>query len=50
MAGVLVLSGATTPADLESATVRPDYVIDGIGQLLPAGLAAPASPSYGSSR
>src|SRR5438874_2021128 len=29
MAGVLVLSGATTPADLAAADVRPDYVIDG---------------------
>jgi NagD protein len=51
MAGVLVLSGATTPADLAGAEVQPDFVIDGIGQLLPAGLAAaPASPSHGSSR
>jgi NagD protein len=40
MAGVLVLSGATTPADLAGAEVQPDFVIDGIGQLLPAGLAA----------
>jgi hypothetical protein len=45
-----VLSGATTPADLESATVRPDYVIDGIGQLLPAGLTAGPNPYPGSSR
>jgi HAD superfamily hydrolase (TIGR01450 family) len=49
MAGVLVLSGATTQADLAGAGVQPDYVIDGIGQLLPAGLAAaPASPTHGS--
>jgi hypothetical protein len=48
---VLVLSGATTAADLAGAEVQPDYVIDGIGQLLPAGLAAAtASPSHGSTR
>jgi HAD superfamily hydrolase (TIGR01450 family) len=51
MAGVLVLSGATTAADLAGAEVRPDFVIDGIGQLLPAGLAAaPASSTHGSTR
>ncbi|MEP7024983.1 MAG: HAD-IIA family hydrolase [Actinomycetota bacterium] len=37
LASVLVLSGATTAGDLAGSTVRPDYVIDGIGQLLPAG-------------
>jgi NagD protein len=36
MASVLVLSGATSRADLAGAPARPDYVIDGIGQLLPA--------------
>lgn len=36
MTGVLVLSGATTLADLAAATVRPDYVIDGLADLLPA--------------
>jgi HAD superfamily hydrolase (TIGR01450 family) len=36
MAGVLVLSGATGADDLAAAAVRPDYVIEGIAQLLPA--------------
>lgn len=35
MTSVLVLSGATTMADVAAAQVRPDFVIDGIGQLLP---------------
>jgi len=35
MAGVLVLSGATGAGDLAGLPVRPDYVIEGIGQLLP---------------
>jgi HAD superfamily hydrolase (TIGR01450 family) len=35
MTSVLVLSGATTAADVATARVRPDFVIDGIGQLLP---------------
>jgi NagD protein len=35
MTSVLVLSGATTAADVAAARMRPDYVIDGIGQLLP---------------
>jgi NagD protein len=37
MASVLVLSGATAAADVAGSPVRPDYVIEGIGQLLPAG-------------
>jgi len=37
MASVLVLSGATRVEDLETASVRPAYVIDGVGQLLPEG-------------
>jgi HAD superfamily hydrolase (TIGR01450 family) len=37
MASVLVLSGATAAADIGGSPVRPDYVIEGIGQLLPAG-------------
>ena len=37
MTSVLVLSGATGPGDLAGSPVRPDYVIEGIGQLLPAG-------------
>ncbi|HLQ56470.1 MAG TPA: HAD-IIA family hydrolase [Streptosporangiaceae bacterium] len=36
MTSVLVLSGATTPDELAGSPVRPDYVIEGIGQLLPA--------------
>jgi NagD protein len=36
MTSVLVLSGATTPAEVAGSDVRPDYVIDGIGDLLPA--------------
>jgi NagD protein len=35
MAGVLVLSGATTAAALADSEVRPDYVIEMIGQVLP---------------
>jgi ribonucleotide monophosphatase NagD (HAD superfamily) len=42
MASVLVLSGATSAGELAGAEVRPDYVIEGIGQLLPAGV--PAGP------
>src|SRR6266496_4459777 len=46
MTSVLVLSGATEPGDLAGSPVRPNYVIEGIGQLLPAsqpgGRAAPA--------
>jgi HAD superfamily hydrolase (TIGR01450 family) len=37
MISVLVLSGATSADDLARSPVHPDYVIDGIGQLLPAG-------------
>jgi HAD superfamily hydrolase (TIGR01450 family) len=36
LASVLVLSGATTAGDLAASTVQPDYVLEGIGQLLPA--------------
>lgn len=36
MTSVLVLSGATSPGELAASPVRPDYVIEGIGQLLPA--------------
>jgi ribonucleotide monophosphatase NagD (HAD superfamily) len=35
MAGVLVLSGATSPADLAASHIRPDYVIDHLALLLP---------------
>jgi HAD superfamily hydrolase (TIGR01450 family) len=36
MTSVLVLSGATSAGELAGSPVRPDYVIEGIGQLLPA--------------
>ena len=39
MTGVLVLSGSTDAGDLATSPLRPDYVIEGIGQLLPAGQA-----------
>jgi NagD protein len=35
MAGVLVLTGATTAAALADSDVRPDYVVESIGHLLP---------------
>jgi NagD protein len=35
MAGILVLSGATTPAGLAASQLRPDYVIESIRQVLP---------------
>ena len=43
VAAVLVLGGATSQADLERATTRPDYVIAGLHQLVPAGYQAPAA-------
>jgi HAD superfamily hydrolase (TIGR01450 family) len=48
MTSVLVLSGATSAEELASSPVRPDYVIEGIGQLLPAG--HPDGPTDGSSQ
>jgi HAD superfamily hydrolase (TIGR01450 family) len=48
MASVLVLSGSTTAGDLDRSPLRPDYVIEGIGQLLPAGHAG--GPTDGSTR
>jgi HAD superfamily hydrolase (TIGR01450 family) len=40
MSGALVLTGATTPADLAASPVRPDYVLGGLRDLLlaPSGL------------
>ncbi len=35
MAGVLVLSGATSVSDLSAGPVRPDYVIADLSELLP---------------
>jgi HAD superfamily hydrolase (TIGR01450 family) len=46
MTSVLVLSGATSAGELAGSPVRPDYVIEGIGQLLPA----PTAPTPGSPR
>ena len=43
MTSVLVLSGASTAADLAGSAIRPDYVIDGIGQLLPGAEASQRS-------
>jgi ribonucleotide monophosphatase NagD (HAD superfamily) len=37
MTSVLVLSGSTDAGQAAASPVRPDYVIEGIGQLLPAG-------------
>jgi arabinose operon protein AraL len=36
MDAALTLTGATTRADLEIATVTPTYIIDQLGDLLPA--------------
>jgi NagD protein len=41
MTGVLVLSGATDPDAVAASAVRPDYVLDGIGSLLPERLRQP---------
>jgi len=51
MTSILVLSGATAAGDLATAAVRPDYVIDGLGDLLPGPFSAPrpASPTPPSS-
>lgn len=35
MAGILVLSGATSAADLKPAPIQPHFVIEGLSQLLP---------------
>jgi ribonucleotide monophosphatase NagD (HAD superfamily) len=37
MSSVLVLSGATSADELEHSPARPDYVISGLADLLPAG-------------
>jgi HAD superfamily hydrolase (TIGR01450 family) len=47
MTSVLVLSGATSAGELASSPLHPDYVIAGIGQLLPG---QPDGPTDGSSR
>ncbi len=48
MISVLVLSGATTAGELARSPVRPDYVVEGIGQLLPDDPGN--SPTNGSTR
>jgi HAD superfamily hydrolase (TIGR01450 family) len=48
MISVLVLSGATTAGELARSPVRPDYVVEGIGQLLPDDPGS--SPTNGSTR
>jgi HAD superfamily hydrolase (TIGR01450 family) len=35
-AGILVLSGATSAADAAEAEIKPDYILDGLHQLLPS--------------
>jgi HAD superfamily hydrolase (TIGR01450 family) len=46
MAGVLVLTGATTPAELAASDVHPDYVLSGLSELIPAGPHRPAAKEY----
>jgi HAD superfamily hydrolase (TIGR01450 family) len=36
MVAILVLSGATTPANLRASDLKPDLVLDSVGDLLPA--------------
>jgi HAD superfamily hydrolase (TIGR01450 family) len=43
LAGVLVLTGATRPEDIAGSPVIPDYVIEGLHQLLPDTEPAPAA-------
>src|SRR5215470_20333192 len=45
MTSILVLSGATSAADLAGSDHRPDYVIGGLGDLLPAQDRKPATSS-----
>ena len=41
MTSILVLTGATSAGDLTTAAARPDYVIDGLWDLLPAPVTEP---------
>ena len=41
---ILVLSGATSAGDLATAALRPDYVINGLGDLLPGPVSDPRRP------
>jgi HAD superfamily hydrolase (TIGR01450 family) len=45
MTSILVLSGVTTVTDLAASDVRPDYVIDGLGELLPRPSRTPSPAS-----
>ena len=42
MAGALVLTGATTLAEAESAPNPPEYIIASLPDLLPPGISTPA--------
>ena len=42
LTGVLVLTGATKLADISASPFQPDYAIEGLHELVPAGYAAPA--------
>ncbi|HUZ55439.1 MAG TPA: HAD-IIA family hydrolase [Streptosporangiaceae bacterium] len=44
MTSILVLSGATAASDVAESGVQPDYVIEGIGDLLPDAMPQPARP------
>jgi HAD superfamily hydrolase (TIGR01450 family) len=44
MTSILVLSGATAAGDVPGSGVQPDYVIEGIGDLLPDAVPLPARP------
>ena len=44
MTSILVLSGATAASDVPGSAVQPDYVIEGIGDLLPGAVPQPARP------
>jgi NagD protein len=41
LAAVLVLTGATKLDDISSSSVKPDYAIEGLHELVPAGYEAP---------
>jgi len=43
MTSILVLSGATSAGDLARSDVRPDYLVDGLGDLLPEADLEPGS-------
>lgn len=47
MASALVLTGATTLEQVRSAAEQPDFVIDGLGRLLPAASELPGTPDHG---